>query len=122
MAEDKKTNLIKDKSYEFALKVIGFCIKLKKQHHFEIAAQLLDAGTSVGANVEEALAGQSRKDFISKMSIALKEARESNYWLRLVRDSKLINETELTILLSDSEELKRILSSIVKTSKEGSGN
>ncbi|MFZ3115603.1 MAG: four helix bundle protein, partial [Syntrophales bacterium] len=79
----------------------------------------------IGANVEEALAGQSRPDFLSKMSIASKEARETNYWLRLLRDSKLLiddtqlktENSKLTTLLSESEEISKILTSIVKTTK-----
>jgi four helix bundle protein len=74
------------------------------------------SGTSVGANVEEATAGQSRRDFIAKMSIASKEARESNYWLRLLRDSNLCPSADPVPLIEQSERLVRILTSIVKTS------
>jgi four helix bundle protein len=83
------SNLVKDKSYEFALKVIELCRSLKEQREFEIAGQLFRSVTSIGANVEEATAGQTKKDFIAKMAIASKEARETHYWLRLLRDSKL---------------------------------
>ena len=82
-------NIVKEKSYHFALSIIKLCHKLKNNREFELANQLLRSGTSIGANIEEAIAGQSRKDFISKMSIALKEARETNYWLRLLRDSNI---------------------------------
>ena len=109
-------NVVKQKSYSFALKIIKLCNRLKQQKHFEISSQLLRSGTSIGANVEEALAGQSRKDFISKMSIASKEAREANYWLRLIRDSALLPDNYVETLVADSLELIKILTRIVKTS------
>jgi len=80
-----------------------------------LSKQLLRSATSIGANVEEALAGQSRADFLSKMSIASKEARESNYWLRLLRDSKAISESDVEFLLKESEAIVNMLTSIVKT-------
>ncbi len=79
----------------------------------------LKAGTSVGANVEEAQAGQSRPDFISKNSIALKEARETHYWLRLLIAAKILPENKLAALRDEAEELKRILGSIVVSAKRG---
>lgn len=111
-------SIVKKKSYKFALQVIKLCIKLKSNQHYEISSQLLRSGTSIGANVEEALAGQTRKDFFSKMSIASKEARETNYWLRLLKDSDIYNDKEIEVLLSMSEELIKILTSIVKTGYE----
>jgi four helix bundle protein len=82
-----KENTIQIKSYEFALGIIALYRKLGNSNEFVLSKQLLRSGTSIGANVEEALAGQSRVDFISKMSIASKEARETNYWLRLLPDT-----------------------------------
>jgi four helix bundle protein len=79
------------------------------------AGQVLRSGTSIGSNVEEALAGVSRADFVAKMAIASKEARETNYWLRLLRDSKTVPEPKLASLLEESLELVRILTAIVKT-------
>jgi len=110
-------SIAKNKSYDFALEIIQLCIRLKEQKHFEIASQLLRAGTSVGANVEEALAGYSRKDFSAKMSIASKEAREANYWLRLLADAGILTGRDGKKLLDASEELVKILTSIVKTTK-----
>jgi len=110
-----KQSLIKEKSYSFALKIIQLYKSLLKQNEFVLSKQLLRAGTSIGANVEEALAGQSRADFLSKMSIASKEARETHYWLRLIRDSKTISKTEVDPLLAESESITNILTSIVKT-------
>jgi four helix bundle protein len=112
----KDNNIIRDKSYDFAIKSVGLYKSLQQENLFAISSQFLKSATSIGANVEEALAGQSIKDFIAKMSIASKEARESNYWLRLIRDTQLVNDGNIDILLNDSEELVKILTSIVKTS------
>lgn len=108
-------SIIKQKSYDFALRIIKLCGYLKQKGHYELMTQLIRAGTSIGANVEEALAGQSKKDFFAKMCIASKEAREANYWLRLIKDSKLVKSERIEGLLDASEELIRILTSIVKT-------
>jgi len=110
-------SLIKEKSYSFALQVIELYKFLLKQNEYVLSKQLLRSGTSIGANVEEALAGQSRADFIFKMCIASKEARESNYWLRLLRDSKTIGENEVGTLLNESESIINMLTAIVKTTK-----
>ena len=116
------TSLIKDKSYCFALEIIGLYKILLKQNEFVLSKQLLKSGTSIGANVEEALAGQSRADFLSKMSIASNEARETNYWLRLLKDSGIISETEIEPLLAESESITSILTSIVKTTSQNKNN
>ena len=109
------TSIIKNKSYDFALHIIEFCTQLKDEKHYEISSQLIRSGTSIGANVEEALAGQSRKDFFAKMSIASKEARETNYWLRLIKDAELFDKPYIKELISESDEIVKILTSIVKT-------
>jgi four helix bundle protein len=111
-------SIVKQKSYEFALQIIKLCAKLRDDRNYEISSQLLRSGTSIGANVEEALAGQSRKDFFAKMSIASKEARETNYWLRLIKDAELFDRQQLQKLIPESEELVKILTSIVKTGAE----
>jgi len=108
-------SIAQKKSYDFALQIIRLCIRLKEEKHFELARQLLRAGTSVGANVEEALAASSRKDFGARMSIASKEAREANYWLRLLVDAGILTGRAGSELLDASEELVKILTSIVKT-------
>jgi four helix bundle protein len=108
-------SIVKQKSYDFALKIIKFCATLRNQKHFEISSQLLRSGTSIGANVEEALARRSRKDFFAKMSIASKEARETNYWLRLIIDAEILDKQKCSSLLKASEELIKILTIIVKT-------
>jgi len=99
------------------LKVIRLFHTISKQGEFILSKQLVRSGTSIGANVEEALAAQSRKDFISKMSIASKEARETNYWIRLLRDSGVYGEIDFSGLLDESDQLIKILTSIVKTSQ-----
>lgn len=111
-----KENVIRQKIYEFALQIIGLHRAIVKTNEYVISKQLLRSGTSVGANVEEAQAAQSRADFISKMSIASKEARESCYWLRLLRDSKTIKQSEADALLDKAESIVNILTSIVKSS------
>ncbi len=114
-----KENLIQQKSYELALAVIPLCRELQtKQHEFVLSRQLMKAGTSVGSNVEESQAGQSRADFLSKMSIAAKEARETHYWLRLIRDAKLLPEKSVRPVLDLALEARRILTAIVKSTGE----
>jgi four helix bundle protein len=116
MEKNKKD--IKERSFGFAVSIVKSVRKLPKNHAgYRIGGQLLEAATSMGANVEEATGGFSKKDFTYKMGVALKEARESNYWLRLIRVSELTTADELEYLLKESEELRRILTSIVKTSK-----
>jgi len=111
-------NAVKKKSFSFALSVINLYRELVKQGEFVISKQLLRSGTSIGANVEEALAGQSRRDFLPKMSIASKEARETRYWLRLLKESKLTT-INVNKVLADADELVRLLTSIVKTTSDG---
>jgi four helix bundle protein len=117
-----KPSIVQDKSYAFALRTIALARWLKDQKEFEIAGQILRAGAAIGANVEEALAGISRADFIAKMSIASKEARETHYWLRLLRDSKIVPESRVLPLKDECLELIRILTAIVKTSQTSAAN
>jgi four helix bundle protein len=101
---------IKERSFELAVRIIKFVQKLPGNHlGYKIGGQLLEAATSIGANVEEATGGFSKKDFTYKMGVALKEARESNYWLRLIKVSELTTGNELDYLLKESEELRKIL-------------
>ncbi len=108
-------NPIREKSYEFALSTIKLYKYLQEQREFVISKQLLRSGTSIGANVEEAIAAESRRDFIHKMALASKEARETVYWLRLLRDSDLVVELDVASELERARELVRMLTSIVKT-------
>jgi four helix bundle protein len=115
----RTNNVIQDKSYNFALKVVQISRQIAtKKKEFILTNQLLRSGTSIGANVEEAIGGHTRKEFNSKMNIAYKEARESHYWIRLLGDSNLISEAEKTDLLYDAEEILKISGSILKTLKE----
>ncbi|HXE41574.1 MAG TPA: four helix bundle protein [Candidatus Baltobacteraceae bacterium] len=117
-----KSSIVQEKSYAFALRIITLSKWLREQKEFEIARQILQSGTAIGSNVEEGLAGISRADFIAKMSIASKEARETYYWLRLLRDSKIVPDSKIKSLEAESLELLRILTAIVKTSQSSSSN
>lgn len=112
----KKDNLIVTKTFEFALKVIELYKQLLSENEYIISKQLLKSGTSIGANVEEAIAAQSRKDFVSKMSIASKEARETDYWLRLLKESNL-TQISVEALIKDINDIINILSKIIITTK-----
>lgn len=109
-------NVVKTKSFDFAVKCIHAYKLMIFEKEYALSKQFVRAATSIGANVEEAGAGISRKDFIAKMSIASKEARETNYWLRLFEATHLY-DIDLSALKSDSEELIRLTTSIVKTSQ-----
>ena len=113
----KTENKILDLSFEFSLQIIQLYKILVEKKEFVLSKQLLRSGTSIGANVEEAMAGQSKKDFIAKLSIASKEARETRYWLRLLDKSKLI-ELDYSQYLTSIEHIVNILTKIVKTSQE----
>jgi four helix bundle protein len=112
-----KDSIVKDKSYSFALRTIALTRWLRGQKEFELAGQVLRAGTGIGSNVEEALAGVSRADFVAKMAIASKEERETHYRLRLLRDSRTVSGSRIAPLTADCLELVRILAAIVKTSQ-----
>lgn len=112
-------SIIRDKSYMFAVEVIRSYQELKKSSRdIDLFRQFLRAGTSIGANVEEAVAAQSRKDFLSKLYISYKEARETLYWIRLLTDTNYLNADKSEHLMKLCDELVRILSSITKTTSE----
>lgn len=111
-------NVVADKSYDFALSVIWlFKLMVSERKEFILSKQLLRSGTSIGALVREAEHAQSMADFLHKMNISLKEANETIYWLQLLKDSEYIRPNEFELLFPKAEELKRLLVSIVKTSK-----
>jgi len=112
----KTGNIIRDKSFDFAIKIIGLYKLLIENKEYVLSKQLLKSGTSIGANVEESLAGQSKKDFIAKMSIASKEAREIRYWLKLLQKSQLVKGS-YEKNLKEAEDIINILTAIVKTSQ-----
>ncbi len=115
---------ITDRTFEFSVRIIRLCQYLEKQDRVSqtLANQLLRSGTSIGANAEEAQAGQSKADFIAKMSISRKESRETLYWLRLLRATNLVEENMITEIIKESDELVRILTAIVKTAQKGKNN
>lgn len=117
MKEDKD-NVILVKSYSFAVKVTKLILEVRKsQKEYDITRQLLRSATSIGANAEEAVGGFSKKDFIYKLQISFKEARESRYWIRILRDADLIEQKTAETLLIEIDELIKILTAILKTSK-----
>lgn len=110
-----------ERSFQFALRVVCLCQRLEKQSgvSWQISNQLLRSGTSIGANIEEGQASQSKADFVSKYSIACKEARETHYWLRLLSASEIIEEDRLQLLITEADELIAILTTIIKKTKAG---
>tara|TARA_R110002012_G_scaffold169630_1_gene333684 strand:+ start:4422 stop:4772 length:351 start_codon:yes stop_codon:yes gene_type:complete len=111
-----KENIVQVKSYAFAIKIVNtFKVLQQDSKEFVLSRQLLRAGTSIGANIEEAIGGQSRKDFFAKLTIAYKEARETKYWIRLLTDTKYLDKETSRILLEDIEEMLRIIGSNQKT-------
>ncbi len=109
-------NIIQIKSYDFALRIIKLYLYLKKEkQEYILGKQILRSGTSISANVEEALGGQSDRDFLAKISISYKEARETHYWIRLLADSGFIKLAEKESLLKDCDELLKIIGSTQKT-------
>jgi four helix bundle protein len=113
-----KENILKQKSYAFALRIMKLSDYLEEQRRYVLAKQVLKAGTSIGANAEESSAGSSKRDFLSKLSISYREALETHYWLRLLKDGKYIEERLADSLLNDCSELVRMLSAITKTTRE----
>jgi len=112
-----KENLVQDKSFLFALEIIKLYRQLVAEKEYVISKQLLKSGTSIGANVEEAIAAQSKKDFLSKMSIASKEARETKYWLRLLHKSDL-TAIQVDNHMKEIESIINILTKIAMTTSE----
>lgn len=115
----KENNVIQNKTYAFALKIVKVCrLIMDDKKEFVLSKQLLRSGTAIGAIVEEAIGGQTDKDFFAKMATAYKEARETKYWIRLLSDAELLGEEQSTELLADIEEILRIIGSIQKTMKQ----
>ena len=120
-----ESNNVLDKAFEFAVRVVRLYQYLVKEHkEFVLSKQLVRCGTSIGANINEAQAGQSKADFIAKMSIASKESREAKYWLELLCITGYLDNTQphVASLLNQSEELIKILTSIVKTAQRNTKN
>ena len=121
--EGGKENLVQVKSYAFAVRVVNLYKDIISRHReYALGKQILRAGTSIGANVEETIGAQSDRDFVAKLSIAYKEAREASYWLRLLHDTGYLQHRIFQSMSSDCEELKRLLYSIINTSRKKLAN
>ena len=115
---ERKQNIIVSKSYGFALKIIELYKFLIDEKEYVISKQVLRSGTSIGTNIHEAVASESKKDFIHKLGVAVKETRETAYWLNLLKDSMYITIQKFSALIEDCNELTRILNSIILTTKQ----
>ena len=114
-----KENIIRDKSYVFAIRIVNLYKYLAfEKKEYILSKQVLRSGTSIGANIEESIGGSSNKDFLSKIAISYKEARETKYWIRLLRDTNFIKKEAANSLLTDCEELVRIMGKIQVTMKD----
>ena len=114
----EKKNIIQKKTFLFAVRIFNFyryLVDIKKE--YVLSKQILRSGTSIGANIEEAIGGQSKRDFINKVSIAFKESRETRYWLRLLKGTNYIDDKMFNSVKKDCEEIIKIITSIQKTSK-----
>ncbi len=113
-----KENVVKDKSFNFALKIVKLCNELiKDKKEYVLGRQLMKSGTSIGANIRESEHAQSTADFINKLSIALKEANETDYWIELLFKSGIIDVETFNPIKQDITELIKLLTAIIKTSK-----
>lgn len=117
-------SIIAGKTYLFSVRIVKIHLHLceREKQLYSITKQLLRSGTSIGANVEEALGGHTEKDFSAKMSIAYKEARETHYWIRLLLDCGIVEKPMAVSLLKDVEEIIKIIGSIIKTVKQKTKN
>ncbi|MDR0560153.1 MAG: four helix bundle protein [Prevotellaceae bacterium] len=108
-----KYNILQEKSFAFAVRIVNlYRFLCEKNKEFVLSKQILRSGTSIGANIEEGIGGQSKKDFLSKLGIAYKEARETVYWLKLLLATNYITQEQADSLLCDVEEICRILAKI----------
>ena len=118
MKDDSGQSPLRAKSYSFALEIVKLGRKLTgEQKEYVLARQILRSGTSIGANIIEGTQAQSRSDFIHKLSIALKEAVETSYWLQLLRDSELLSRPEASQMLDKCVEIEKMLTASIKTAK-----
>lgn len=118
-----KENIVQAKSYAFASRIVkAYRYLVSEQREFVLSKQLLRSGTSIGANVEEALAASSTADFANKLNIAAKEARETSYWLRLLHDNGFLPSSAFTSIHAHNQELIKLLASILITTKSNRPN
>ncbi len=115
----KESNIVKEKSFEFSVRIVNLYKHLTTtKQEYVLSKQLLRSGTSIGANICEAEQAQSTLDFLSKMSISLKEACESDYWLRLLHRTGFLNDSEFSSIIEDCRELTKLLTSIIRSLKK----
>lgn len=117
MHSTQKSNPVREKSFAFALRTVKAYQFLQKKKEYVLSKQFLRSGTSIGANIEEAIHAQSKPEFIAKLQTAIKEAFESEYWIRLLRESGYLKEAESASLLNDLSEVQKLLTSIIKKAK-----
>ena len=118
MEHRRSQSIVQDKSFCFAVQLIGYIRRQPKDPiNLVLTRHLLRSGASIGVNVEEALGGHSSKDFVAKLAIAAKEARETGYWLRLIRETQPHDQQELADLLKECDGLLRMLNSIILTTR-----
>ena len=111
-------NAIEEKSFHFAVRIVKLCKFLQEERkEYILSKQLMRSGTSIGANIIESQQAQSRADFVSKLNIALKEAVETNYWLRLLQATDYLTDSEYTSVITDCRELEKLLTAIIKTTR-----
>ena len=114
----KQGNVIQEKSYAYAARIVKlYRFMIEQNQEYVLSKQLVRSGTSIGANVEEGIGGQSEKDFLAKINIAYKEARETHFWLRLLRDTDYLTDKQANSMIEDCDELLKIMGSIIKTVK-----
>jgi len=120
MNKEDKPRDIRERTFSFAVEIVRLCQRFEKQSgvYRTLGRQLLRSGTSIGANAEEAQAGQSRADFINKYAISLKEAKETIYWLRLIQETVLAKDVEIERLIQEAEEISKIIGSIIVNTKK----
>ena len=116
---EAKENIIQEKSLQFAIRIVKLCkIIRNEKHEYELASQLLRSGTSIGANICESKNAQSKNDFINKLNIALKESDETEYWIKLLYKADILDKRCFDSVHNDCLEIIRLLTSIIKTSKD----
>lgn len=112
-------NILQEKSYNFALRIVKLCQYLNNENQeYTLTRKILDSGTSIGVFVEEAKQGENRSDFLQKLALANKEAFKTNFWLRLLHDSKILSDKQFESVIADCEELQKMLVSSLKTTKK----
>ena len=115
---EKKPNVVSDKSKDFSVRIVNMCSFLRKERNEHVLSkQLLRSGTSVGANISEAVYAQSKADFIAKMHIALKEINETGYWIELLYKTNYLSDNEFRSIHADQRELIKLLTAILKSAK-----